>query len=101
MEALQDFETISYLSFPNETTSYLYNRINKQFIKIRIPNYTAIQTPCALRNWEKLIRIQSPNVTQVYYLAAKHSMNKLGRNIIVSSPLQVRDFQLVCKVSAL
>lgn len=43
-----------------------------------------------MKNWEKLIRIHSDNTAQNYYLAAKHTVNKLGRNITVSSPLQVK-----------
>ncbi|XP_072395854.1 intermembrane lipid transfer protein VPS13A-like [Diabrotica undecimpunctata] len=90
-EGSYDFESLSSLQFPDETTPQLYDRINKNFMKIYIPNLSPIQTNCSKRNWEKLIRLSSPNSTQTYHLAAKHTMGKLGRKIIVSSPLQIKN----------
>ncbi|KAJ8960584.1 hypothetical protein NQ318_013873 [Aromia moschata] len=90
-ELTYDFETLSSLQFPAETTSYLYDRINKNFMKIFVPNFMPIQTNCPRRNWEKLIRMHSVTPTQTYYLAAKHTIGKLGRNVVVSSPLQIKN----------
>lgn len=95
LEAIKDFETISKLMFPAEATSNLYNRINKQFLKIYIPNYSPIQTTCSMRNWEKLIKVHSDTDSITYYLAAKHTINKQERNILVRSPLQVRDGSII------
>lgn len=92
LEASKDFETVSKLTFPAESTSNLYNRINKQFLKIFVMNHSPIQTTCSMRNWEKLIKINSTNSTQSYYLTAAHTINKLERTIIVRSPLQVSYF---------
>lgn len=61
-------------------------------MKIFVPNFVPIQTNCSKRNWEKLIKLQSVNPTQMYYLAAKHAIGKLGRTVVVSSPLQVIKF---------
>ncbi|CAH1112949.1 unnamed protein product [Psylliodes chrysocephalus] len=86
-----DFESLSSLQFPDETTPQLYDRINKNFMKIFVPNFYPIQTNCSKRNWEKLIRLNSNNSGQNYYLAAKHNIGKIGRKIVVSSPLQIKN----------
>lgn len=85
-----DFETLSSLQFPIETTSQLFDKINRHFMKIYVPNFHTIQTNCPKRNWEKLIRLQSNTTNQTYYLAAKHTLGKNGRNVVISPPLQAR-----------
>ncbi|XP_057653630.1 intermembrane lipid transfer protein VPS13A-like [Diorhabda carinulata] len=90
-EGCYDFDSSASLQFPDETTPQLYERINKNFLKIFIPNFQTIQTNCSKRNWEKLLKLNSTNSTQTYYLAAKHSIGKTGRKIIISSPLQIKN----------
>ncbi|KAJ8959923.1 hypothetical protein NQ314_006125 [Rhamnusium bicolor] len=90
-EITYDFETMSSLQFPAETTAQLYDKINKNFMKIFVPNFLPIQSNCSKRNWEKLIRLHSVNPTQTYYLAARHNIGKLGRNVVISSPLQIKN----------
>lgn len=89
LETIKDFETISKLMFPAESTTNLCKRINKQLLKIYIPHHSPIEKVCSMRNWEKLIKINSTNGTESYYVTAKHSINKLERSILVRSPLQV------------
>ncbi|CAH1961424.1 unnamed protein product [Acanthoscelides obtectus] len=86
-----DFETVSSLQFPSETTAQLYDKINKNFIRIHLPTFSPTQTNCPKRNFEKLIRMYSTNHNQIYYLAVKHCIEKYGRSIVVSSPLQIKN----------
>lgn len=84
-----NFEAISSLQFPPITTPQVYEKINKHLLKIHIEGFTSLQTNCSNKNWEKLIKIQSQGSGQFYHLAAKQSIGKDGRNIVISSPLQV------------
>ncbi|KAG5885875.1 hypothetical protein JTB14_019138 [Gonioctena quinquepunctata] len=90
-ELTYDFETLSSLQFPDETTSQLYDKINKNFMKIFLPNFHPVQTNCCRRDWEKLIRLNSVNSPQTYYLAARHAIGKSGRNVVISSPLKIKN----------
>lgn len=87
-----DFNTIRSLNFPQETTATLYDKINKHYIKIFIPNFAPVQTNCSKRNWEKLVKLQAMSSTPLssnYYLAVRHTIGRTGREIVVGSPLQV------------
>ncbi|XP_066252577.1 intermembrane lipid transfer protein VPS13A-like [Euwallacea similis] len=88
-----DFTTIQSLNFPQETTSSLYDKVNKHYIKIFIPNFTPVQTNSSKRTWEKLVKLQAlEGVLQPsYYLAIRHSIGRNGREIVVCSPLQIRN----------
>ncbi|CAH1186159.1 unnamed protein product [Phyllotreta striolata] len=90
-DSAYDFESLASLQFPDETTPQLYERINKNFMKIIVPNFQTVQTNCSKKNWEKLIRLNSVDSNQVYHLAAKHVIGKFGRKIVVSSPLQIKN----------
>lgn len=87
-----NFEAITSLQFPLITTPQVYEKVNKYLLKIHIEGFSSFQTNCSNRNWEKLIKVQSKDSGQFYHLAAKHSIGKDGRNIVISSPLQVRSF---------
>ncbi|XP_045467694.1 vacuolar protein sorting-associated protein 13C-like [Harmonia axyridis] len=91
-ESVYDFRTISTLQFPQETTSDLYERINKHYLKIYVPNFLHLQTNCSKSNWTKLLKLQ-PEVpmNQEFYLVAKHTMGKNGRNLMVGSPLNIKN----------
>lgn len=92
IETNYDFETLSSLQFPLEMTSQLYDKINSHFIKVCIPNCLPIQTNCSRKKWEKLMRVHTnTSPGQIYYLAAKHSITKCGRSVVISSPLQVSE----------
>lgn len=83
-----DFGTIQSLNFPQNTTADLYDRVNKHYLKMYLPGFTAMQTNCSERNWVKLAKLHSTSPSN-YYLAAKHTIGRNGRQIVVSSPLQV------------
>ena len=80
---------MSSLHFPSESTSHLYEKINNHFIKVFIPNCSPIQTNCSRKSWQKLMKLQCTVPGQKYYLAAKHTISKCGRKLVISSPLQV------------
>lgn len=84
-----DFETISSLQFFSQTTSEIYKDINNHFLRIYIPNCLPVETSCTKKCWQKFIKFRSTNPVQNYYLIANQSINKYGRKIIISSPLQV------------
>lgn len=84
-----NFEAISSLQFPVVTTAQVFEKVNKYCLKVHMDGFSSFQTNCSNRNWEKLIKIQSKNSGQFYHLAARHSIGKDGRNIVISSPLQV------------
>ncbi|XP_030755861.1 vacuolar protein sorting-associated protein 13A-like [Sitophilus oryzae] len=88
-----DFNTIRSLKFPPEVTSDLFDKINKHYVKIFVPNFSPVQTNCSKKNWEKLVKLQSnsPSVLRNYYLAAKHTIGRSGREINISSPLQIQN----------
>lgn len=86
-----DDETTSSLLFPNITTSYLYEKINKNHLKIHIPGFQSIQTCCPKKSWQKLIKLHPVINNQLYYIIAKHTIGKHGRSVSVNSPLQVSD----------
>ncbi|KAL1509464.1 hypothetical protein ABEB36_004192 [Hypothenemus hampei] len=88
-----DFNTIRSLNFPRETTASLYDKMNKHYLKIFVPNFMPVQTNCSKRNWEKLVKLKA-NVEMPlknYYLTVKHFIGKTGKEIIVSSPLQIHN----------
>lgn len=87
-------EAISSLKFSPIKTPQLYEKVNKHILKIHMDGFSSFQTNCSNRNWEKIIKIQSQVSGQFYHLAVKHSIGKDGRNIIVSSPLQVRIIEM-------
>lgn len=85
-----DFKTISTLQFPQDSTSDLYDKINKHYLKIHVPNFLVLQTNCSKNNWTKLLKLQpETQLNQDFYLVAKHSIGKNGRNLFVGSPLNV------------
>lgn len=84
-----DFESTSSLLFPDSTTAYLYEKINKNHLKIYVPGFQTIQTSCPKKTWQKLIKLHSLNNNHLYYVVAKHTIGKYGRTIVVNSPLQV------------
>lgn len=89
LEHEYNFEAISSLNFPVITTGQVFEKVNKYLLKIHIDGFASFQTNCSNRSWEKLIKIQSKASAQIYHLAAKHTIGKDGRNIVISSPLQV------------
>ncbi|RZC35875.1 vacuolar protein sorting-associated protein 13A-like, partial [Asbolus verrucosus] len=91
MEINYDFATLASLQFPSESTSQLYEKINSHFMKVYIPNCSPIQTNCSKKTWQKLMRLHSTIPGQTYYLAAKHTITKYGRNVVLSSPLQIKN----------
>ncbi|EEZ98160.2 hypothetical protein TcasGA2_TC000586 [Tribolium castaneum] len=91
LENNYDFATMSSLQFPSETTPQLYDKINAHFMRVFIPHCTPIQTNCSKRAWQKLMRLHSTIPGQKYYLAAKHTISKSGRNVVISSPLQIKN----------
>lgn len=84
-----NFEAISSLQFPVITTPQVFEKVNKYQLKVHMDGFSSFQTNCSNRNWEKLIKIQSKHSAQIYHLAAKHNIGKDGRNVVISSPLQV------------
>ncbi|KAF5301566.1 hypothetical protein FQR65_LT08871 [Abscondita terminalis] len=86
-----DYDLNDTLLFPTVTTTKLYEKIHKHFLRIHVPGFLPQQTNCPRKNWQKLIRLQSNSHNQVYYLIAKHNMGKHGRTVIISSPLQIRN----------
>ncbi|XP_017782614.1 PREDICTED: vacuolar protein sorting-associated protein 13A-like [Nicrophorus vespilloides] len=86
-----DLETINSLDFPRFTTPLLYERINTHQLKIHVPGFQPFQTSCPKKANEKLLRLHSTTANQIYYLIAKSSINKHGRDVVVSSPLQIRN----------
>nr|XP_022904021.1 vacuolar protein sorting-associated protein 13C-like [Onthophagus taurus] len=86
-----DLEPISSLEFPIDTTSNLYEKINKHHLKIHVPGFQPVQTCCPKKSWEKLMRLHGVSTSKIYYLLAKHSVNKHGRQVAVSSPLQIKN----------
>ncbi|XP_063908904.1 intermembrane lipid transfer protein VPS13C-like isoform X2 [Zophobas morio] len=91
LESNYDFVTMSSLHFPSESTSHLYEKINNHFIKVFIPNCSPIQTNCSRKSWQKLMKLQCTVPGQKYYLAAKHTISKCGRKLVISSPLQIKN----------
>lgn len=90
IEMSVDYETYSSLQFRTESTANLYENINKHYLKIKIPGFQPLQTCCPKRNWQKFMRLHSISNNQIYYLVARHCINKQqGRTVVVSSPLQV------------
>lgn len=90
VESDYNFQAVSSLQFPVVTTGQVFEKVNKYHLKIHIDDFASFQTNCSNRAWEKLIKIQSNNTGQIYHLAAKHTIGKDGRNVVISSPLQVR-----------
>ncbi|XP_050293548.1 intermembrane lipid transfer protein VPS13C-like [Anthonomus grandis grandis] len=90
-----DFATVRSLRFLQETTASLYDKINKNYLKIFVPFSLPVQTNCSKRNWEKLVKLQSMNNSSIptanYCLAVRHRVGRHGRSITVSSPLQIHN----------
>ncbi|XP_060526445.1 intermembrane lipid transfer protein VPS13C-like isoform X2 [Cylas formicarius] len=91
VEQAYDFPTIRSLKFPPQSTAELYDKINRHFVRIFVPGFTPVQTNCSKRNWEKLVKLQNPANSVSYYLAVKHSIDRLGRNFVIGSPLQIKN----------
>lgn len=88
-EHQRESEPVNSLKFAAITTPQLYEKVNKHVLRINIEGFPTFQTNCSNRNWEKLIKIQAQDSGQFYHLAARHTVGKDGRNIVVGSPLQV------------
>ncbi|KAH1005296.1 hypothetical protein HUJ04_006309 [Dendroctonus ponderosae] len=88
-----DFSTIQSLEFPQETTGSLYEKVNRHYVKIFVPNFAPVQTNCSKRNWEKLVKLQAVDPAPLgnYHLAVRHGIGRMGRNVNASSPLQIRN----------
>ncbi|KAB0792527.1 hypothetical protein PPYR_14486 [Photinus pyralis] len=86
-----DYELTDTLQFPITTSARLYEKIHRHFLKIHIPGFLPLQTNCPKKNWQKFIPLQSSSHNKTYYLIAKHNINKHGRTVVVSSPLQIRN----------
>ncbi|XP_044757951.1 vacuolar protein sorting-associated protein 13A-like [Coccinella septempunctata] len=87
-----DFKTISTLQFPQESTSELYERMNKHFLKIYVPNFLLLQTNCSKSNWTKLLKLHpEAHMNQEFHLVAKHTVGKNGRSLTVGSPLNIKN----------
>ncbi|CAH0559657.1 unnamed protein product [Brassicogethes aeneus] len=84
-------EYLSSLNFPTESSGDLFTKINKYFLRIYVPNFPPMETPCYRRNWEKLIKLNGVGANQPYYLAAQHTISKSGRHVIISSPLKLKN----------
>lgn len=89
VELSYDYDITDSLQFPHITTSTLYDKNKKHHLKIHVPGFVPLQTNCAKKTWEKLMRLQSTSVGQTYYLLTKHCIGKHGRSVTVGSPLQV------------
>lgn len=85
-----DDESTSSLLFPSITTPILYEKINRNHLKIHIPGFQTMQTICPKRLSQKLIKLHPIINNQLYYVVVKHEISKRGRNVTVNSPLQVR-----------
>ncbi|KAK5650330.1 hypothetical protein RI129_001359 [Pyrocoelia pectoralis] len=86
-----DYELTDTLLFPSTTSTRLYEKIRRHFLKIHVPGFLPIQTNCPKKNWHKFIPLQSSSHNKTYYLVAKHTIGKYGRTVVVSSPLQIRN----------
>lgn len=85
-----DFDLTESLQFPVTSSSALYEKTHKHYLKVQVPGFSALQTNCPKKYWQKLMRLQPTTSTpQIYYLLATHNVGKYGRSVVVSSPLQV------------
>lgn len=88
-EADYNFEAVSSLEFVPTSKAQLLEKVNRYQLQIHIAGFTSLQMNCPNRAWQRLIKIYSNSSSQVYHLAAQHSLGKDGRSIVISSPLQV------------
>lgn len=93
-----DYDMTDSLQFPIVSTTNLYDKIRKHYLKICVPEFLPQQTNCPKKNWQKLLRLQSNLHNQSYYLVAKHTIGKHGRTLVVSSPLQVKKWCLFKRI---
>lgn len=93
-DSLHDKDMMDSLQFPELNTAAFYKIVNDEQLCVEVPEFSPLYTSCPRRPWQKLLKLQPTLHNTKYYLVAKHDMNRLGRDLVVGSPLQVRKYLL-------